>query len=175
MMTRTKMAVSLSALALVLLAPWSAHAATVHDFVSTAIGVNGVWLDGVDSPFPQNLEAGLALSVALHERLKLIGDAYHGFNPNTGRADAGVKFVVSDKASQRNLAIYLVGKRTFTLQSDVDAGEALPGEIAFGAGAGLRPFPDQWPALEVGIEGTRGATSHVASLYLAGRLRLPFP
>lgn len=146
----------------------AARAGTFGEYATVAFGVNGMWRDGAGSDLPQDFEAGAALSVALHERLKLIGDGYWGFTNAYLRGDAGAKVVVSDKQNQDNLAIYLVGKYRAGSTARVR-----PDEWAFGAGAGFRPLPADLPLLTLGIEAARGATSDIVDLYVAARWALP--
>lgn len=144
-----------------------AHSATLGEFVSVGVGGNGVWLDGAGSAFPADFELGASGSLALQERFKLIADGYYGVSNAYLRGDLGGKFVVSDKASQSKLAIYLVGKYRFGSTDKVR-----PDEWAFGAGVGLVPLPSA-PNLSVGIEAARGVRSDIVLMYLAARVALP--
>lgn len=155
-----------AALAVLLALP--ARAATFGEYASVHVGANGVWLDGAGAAFPSDFEAGMSISIALHERVKLIGDGFYGFSNSYLRGDVGGKIVVSDKAAQDDLAIYLVGKYRGGSTADVR-----PHEWAFGAGAGFRPFPAGAPNLTLGLEAARGVKSDIVLLYVAARWALP--
>lgn len=146
----------------------AAHAGTVGEYLSAYAGANGIWRDGAGASLPQDFEVGGSLSLALHERLKLIGDGYWGISNAYARGDVGAKVVVSDKYAQDNLAIYLVGKYRVGSTDRVR-----PNEWAFGAGAGFRPLPAELAPLTVGIEAARGQTSKIVDLYVAARWALP--
>lgn len=160
----TILAVALAAIAIT--SP--AASATFGEYATVSAGVNGVWLDGAGSTFPADFEAGASLSVALHERLKLIASNYYGFSNAYLRGDIGGKVVVSDKSAQDELAVYLVGKYRYGSNSKVR-----PDEWALGAGIGMKPFPVLAPNLTLGLEAARGVQSDVVLMYLAARWALP--
>lgn len=144
-----------------------ARSATLEEVIHVSAGVNGVWLDGPDTEFPADIEAGGVAWASLSPHLTSFTDVFYGFDHSYVRWDGGVKVTATD-VDNPNFNLYL------SLKYRGGSEDALqPSEWASGTGLGWRPDPVRWPRIVLGADAAYGLQSGNVIAYLALRYAIP--
>lgn len=153
-----------AALAALLVSP--ARAATLEEVVKVAVGVNGVWFDGVNAAFPSDVEAGMTGRASLSPHISVVSSAFYGFDHSYFRGSVGPRITISD-VENRDFSMGLGIQ--YEWASEV---EVRPNEWAPAAAVGFKPWPLQAPKVIVGGDASYGLTSNKVRATIAVRYAL---
>ena len=134
--------------------------------VKASVGVNGVWLDGPQASWPNDIEAGATASASFSPHLSLTAGAFHGFENRYNRFELGPRATVTD-VDNKDFNAFLGIKYRGGSKDAVN-----PNEWAPDAGFGWKPFPGL-PRFVVGADAGYGLKSQRVLATLALRYVIP--
>ena len=129
--------------------------------LTLALAGNGTWLNGPDSAFPRDVEAGGTVATSLSPHISLVGSSFYGFKENYVRYQGGARITATD-VNDPNFNVFLGLQYRGGSQSAVGPSEGAPD-----AGFGWKPNKS-WPKVVLGADAGYGLQSNrvIASVAL---------
>ena len=145
-----------------------AASASADQILTTAIGANGIWFDGVTA-MPSDFEVGGNVAASLQPHISLVGAGYYGFAHSYVRGSLGARFTATNP-DDPNFSVDLGGQYHMSSEPSIR-----PEGFAPDASIGWRPWPLQLPAIIVVAQGSYNITANQASVIAGVRLALGVP